>query len=173
MVKKYKSHGNGNFKIKDFKIKGKNLIIEKNVLIFHPEKIYFGSNIYIGHNTILKSYYKGLISIDDNSWIGQNCFMHGAGNIIIGKNVGIAPSVNIISSYHDLKNSTKSIIDNNLIFKEVKIGNGSDIGIGVTILPGAKIGKGCMIGANSLVNKNVPDNYLAAGNPLKLIKKLK
>ena len=173
MAKKFQSHGNGNFKIKDFKKKGKNIVIEKNVLVFHPTNIHLGSNIYIGHNTILKSYYKGLISIEDNSWIGQNCFMHGAGKIFIGKNVGFGPSVNIISSYHDLKNIRKFITDNKLIFKEVIIGDGSDIGIGVTILPGVKIGKGCMIGANSLVNKNIPNNYLAVGNPIKLIRKLK
>lgn len=173
MVKKYKSHGNGSFKKKDLKIKGKNIIIEKNVLIFHPEKIHLGNNIYIGHNTLLKSYYKGLISIEDNSWIGQNCFIHGAGRIFIGKNVGIGPSVNIISSYHDLKNIKKSITNNKLLFKEIIIGDGSDIGVGATILPGVKIGKECMIGANSLVNKNVPNNYLAAGNPLRLIRKLK
>ena len=173
MPKKFISHGNGKFKIKDFNKKGKNIIIENNVLVFHPNRIHLGNNIYIGHNTILKSYHRGIISIEDNSWIGQNCFIHGAGKIFIGKNVGIGPSVNIISSYHYLNNVKKYITDNKLIFKEVIIGDGSDIGIGVTILPGVKIGKRCMIGANSLVNKNIPNNYIAAGNPIKLIRKLK
>ena len=104
MPKKFISHGNGKFKIKDFNKKGKNIIIENNVLVFHPNRIHLGNNIYIGHNTILKSYHRGIISIEDNSWIGQNCFIHGAGKIFIGKNVGIGPSVNIISSYHYLNN---------------------------------------------------------------------
>tara|TARA_B100000686_G_C16790448_1_gene978328 strand:+ start:2796 stop:3329 length:534 start_codon:yes stop_codon:yes gene_type:complete len=173
MVKNFKSHGDGKFTIKDFRKKGRNVIFEKNVLIFHPENILIGNNVYIGHNTILKSYFKGLITIEDNTWIGQNSFLHGGGEIFIGKNVGIGPSVNIITSYHDIKNIKKFITNNKLIFSKVTIGEGSDIGIGCTILPGIKIGKQCMIGANSLVNKNIPDNYLAAGNPIKLIRKLK
>ena len=172
MKKNYKSHGDGSFKKKNFLKYGKNIIIEKNVLIFHPETIKFGNNIYIGHNTIIKSYYKGSICIDDNTWIGQNCFFHGAGNIDIGNSVGFGPGVSIITSFHEYYKKNKSIIKNKIIFKGVHVGSGSDIGIGSKILPGVKIGKGCMIGAGSVVNINIPDYYLAAGNPVKLIKKI-
>ena len=168
----YKSHGNGKFLKKNFLEIGKNVVFEKGALVFHPENIKIGNNVYVGHYAILKSYFNGSINIGDNSWIGQKVFIHGGGNINIGKYVGIGPGVNIISSFHDY-NDSKYIIKNKIIFKKVNIGNGTDIGVSSTILPGVSIGQNCMIGAGSLVNKNIPSGYLAVGNPIKLIRKIK
>lgn len=80
MGKLYKSHGNGFFKEDDFKKIGKNVIFEDNVLVFHPENIEIGNNVYIGHNTILKGYYRNAMIIGDDTWIGQFCFFHSAGD---------------------------------------------------------------------------------------------
>ena len=52
---------------------------------------------------------------------------------------------------------------------EVEIGNNCFIGMHTTILKGVHIGNNCIIGANSLVNKDIPDGYVAAGNPAKPI----
>ena len=52
---------------------------------------------------------------------------------------------------------------------EVAIGNNCFIGMHTTILKGAHIGNNCIIGANSLVNKDIPDGWVAAGNPAKPI----
>ena len=54
--------------------------------------------------------------------------------------------------------------------KKVTIGDDVWIGAGTTILKGVKIGNGAVIGANSLVNKNIPDNQIWAGNPVKYLK---
>ena len=56
--KSYRSHGTGEFSKADFKSLGEKVIIEAGVLIFHPENITIGNNVYIGHNTILKGYFK-------------------------------------------------------------------------------------------------------------------
>lgn len=56
--------------------------------------------------------------------------------------------------------------------KPVSIGNDVWIGAGVSILPGVKIGNNCVIGAGSVVNKDIPDNSLAVGNPCKVIKQI-
>ena len=100
MNKLYKSHGTGEFEISQLKSIGSNVIFENGVLVFHPENIELGKNIYIGHNSILKAYFKNTLEIGDNTWIGQSCYFHSAGGISIGKNVGIAPSVKILTSYH-------------------------------------------------------------------------
>ncbi len=57
-IKNFESHGKGQFKRSQFKKIGSNVIFEKNVLVFHPENIEIGNNIYVGHNTILKVYHK-------------------------------------------------------------------------------------------------------------------
>lgn len=80
-----KSHGSGEFKPEDFRKLGKGVIFEKGVLVFHPENIEIGDNVYIGHYTILKGYYKNLMIIDNHTWIGQQCFLHSAGGLSIGK----------------------------------------------------------------------------------------
>ena len=95
----HKSHGNGLFELNQFKKIGENVIFEDNIMVFNPENISLGNNIYIGHYTILKGYYKNEMIIDDGTWIGQCCFLHSGAGIIIGKSVGIGPYVKILTSY--------------------------------------------------------------------------
>ena len=168
-----KSHGDGKFQKNDFAKIGENTIIERGVLIFHPENIELGCNVYVGHNTILKGYYKNKITIGNGTWIGQQCFFHSAGGINIGKNVGIGPKVTILTSCHPNKNIKIPIIHSGLIFGKVIIENDSDIGAGVIILPGIKIGKGVQVGAGAVVTKNIPSFEVWAGIPAKFLKKRK
>lgn len=170
-MKNYQTHGDGSFKLSDFKKIGKNVIFEKGVLVFHPENIIIGSNVYIGHNTILKGYYKNIMEIGDNTWIGQNCFFHSAGGLKIGENVGIGPMVKIITSQHFMEPINTPVLFNDVSFEEVVIENDSDIGVGTIILPGVKIGKGSIVGAGAVVTKNVPPYVISVGSPAKILKK--
>lgn len=165
----HKSHGSGQFGFDDFKKVGTNIIIEYGVLVFHPENISLGSNIYVGHNTILKGYYKNELIIEDGTWIGQQCFLHSAGGIRIGANVGIGPGVKIITSSHKSDQSFP-VLHSELIFKEVIIESDSDLGVGSIVLPGIKIGKGAIVGAGAVVTKDVPPYSVVAGVPAKVIK---
>lgn len=54
-------------------------------------------------------------------------------------------------------------------YGKIVIGKKSYIGVNSVILPGVKIGENCLIGAGSIVNKNIPSNTVAAGNPIKII----
>jgi len=165
----YNTHGTGDFLTSDFKKIGNNVIFEKGVMAFHPENIILGENIYIGHQTILKAYYKGLMIIGDGTWIGQQCFFHSAGNISIGKNVGIGPGVKIITSYHSEEGKDKPILHSELIFKEVVIEDDVDLGVGSIILPGVTIGKGAIVGAGAVVTVNIPPFHVVAGVPAKTL----
>ena len=165
-----RSHGDGHFDNGDFKLLGKNVVIEKGVLVFHPESITIGDNVYVGHQTILKAYFKGKMEIGEGSWIGQQCFFHSAGDIVIGKAVGIGPGVKIITSHHEDVNITEPVLYQDLKFKAVIIGDGADLGVGSIILPGVKIGKGAIIGAGAVVNADVPDFAVAVGVTAKIIR---
>ena len=68
-IKPYQSHGDGYFESSSFKGIGSNVIFERDVMVFHPENILLGHNIYIGHQTILKAYYRNEMVIGDNTWI--------------------------------------------------------------------------------------------------------
>lgn len=167
----YGSHGTGKFDVKSFKSLGNNVVFEEGVLVFHPETITIGENVYIGHNAILKGYHKNEMIVGDHTWIGQGCFFHSAGGIRIGKSVGIGPMVKIISSVHRTDDLSLPILYQGVVFKEVIIGDGCDIGIGAIILPGVTIGEGAMIGAGAVVTKDISPYFVAAGVPARIIRK--
>src|SRR4030042_271081 len=162
-IKDYFSHGSGNFKLRDFKKLGENIIFEKDIKVFHPENITLEDNIYIGHNTILKGYFKNEMVIKKNTWIGQCCFFHSAGGLEIGEAVGIGPYVKIITSAHSDSSIDIPVLFHPLKFDKVLLKNGCDIGIGAIILPGVTIGEGTIIGAGSVVVENIPDFCIAVG----------
>jgi acetyltransferase-like isoleucine patch superfamily enzyme len=165
-----RSHGDGNFETSNFRLFGNNVIIENGVLVFHPENININDNVYVGHNTILKGYYKGLMTIGQGTWIGQQCFFHSAGGLEIGSNVGIGPCVKIFTSTHEEEGVEIPILHSKLNFQKVVIGDDCDLGIGSIILPGVKLGRGVLVGAGAVVNKSFPDFSVIAGVPAKLIK---
>lgn len=169
----YISHGSGKFNIKQFRSIGKNVIFEKGVLVFHPENIEIGNNVYVGHNAMLKGYYKNTMKIGDNTWIGQGCFLHSGGGLTIGKFVGIGPLVKILTHAHKEEGVKKPILLCEQEYKIVVIKDNCDIGIGAIILPGVSIGEGSIIGAGAVVTRNVEPYSVVAGVPAKLIRKRK
>ena len=169
----HKTHGTGSFTLSDFKKIGENVILENDVLVFHPENIEIGDNVYIGHNTIFKGYHKNEMIIGNHTWVGQGCFLHSAGGIKIGKAVGIGPMVKIITSTHKEQELSKPILFCDLEFKEVVIENGCDIGICSILLPGVEIGEGSIVGAGSVVTKDVLPYTIVAGIPAKVLRKRK
>lgn len=152
---------------------GENVIIEDGVRIFYPENIEIGDNVYIGHDTILKGYYNSKLIIGSNTWIGQQCFIHGAGGVGIGKNVGIGPGVKIHAAKHKELGIDTPILFSELEFLEIKIEDNCNIGIGAVILPGVRIGKGSKIGANAVVNRNIREYSVAVGVPIEIVKRRK
>lgn len=168
---KFNTHGDGIFRLEDFHSIGENVIFEAGVLVFHPENIEIGNNVYIGHNSILKGYHKNRMSIGDNTWIGQNCFFHSAGNLRIGNNVGIAPCVKILTSVHSENPVSNPVIQNDLIMQQVLIENNCDIGLGAILLPGIKIGEGAIVGAGSVVVNDVEPDTVVAGSPAKFLRR--
>ena len=149
---------------------GSGSLIEDGVLIFHPERTYIGENVYVGHQSILKAYYKNEMRIGDGVWIGQQCFFHSAGGILIESEVGIGPGVRILSSTHEDPGRDYPIMQGPLRFAPVHIGRGADIGMSTTILAGVTIGEGAQVGAGAVVAKDVPPFAVVAGVPAKLLR---
>ncbi len=92
----------------------------------------------------------------------EHCFL-----ISIGNNCTLAPNVRLIA--HDA--STKQFLNYTRIGK-ITIHDNCFIGDSSIVLPNVSIGPNTIIGSNSLVNKDIPDNVVAAGNPAKVICKL-
>lgn len=120
----------------------------------------------------------------DKLVIGENCimgdYMHIVANykVRIGNNVLMASRIFISDSNHgnysgEVEHDAPNIEPNKrpIIYKEVIIGDNVWIGENVAILAGSHIGNGCIIGANAVVTKDIPDNCILAGNPAKIKKK--
>lgn len=168
--KLWKSEGTGTVNRNILAKCGDNVIIEDGVRIFHPENIEIGDNVYIGHDTILKGYYNSKLIIRSNTWIGQGCFIHGAGGVEIGERVGIGPMVKIHAASHKELGIDTPILFSELEFEKIIIEDNCNIGIGSVILMGVRIGEGSKIGANAVVNKDIPEYSVAVGVPAKVIK---
>lgn len=93
----------------------------------------------------------------------------------MGKKVLLSPNVYITDYDHEYRNLEVPVIDQGIVQKgqAVSIGDGSYIGINTVIVGNVKIGKHCVIGANSVVTKDVPDFCVAVGTPARVIKNMK
>lgn len=169
-MRQHRSHGSGAFSPSDFARLGQGVVFEPGVLVFHPENIEIGDNVYVGHGAILKGYYKGRMIIGPNTWIGQGAFFHAAGNLTIGSTVGIAPHVKILTSSHAEAGRDVPILDSPVEVAPVVIEDDSDIGIGAIVLPGLTVGRGALVGAGAVLTHDVPAYAVVAGNPARILR---
>ena len=165
---RHRSHGDGAFHADQLRRCGPDCVFEAGVLVFHPENIEIGANVYVGHQAILKGYYKNLMRIGDETWIGQQAFLHSAGGIDIGARVGIGPGVRIITSTHAEAGREVPILRAPIELAPVIIEDDCDVGVGAILLPGVRIGRGAQIGAGAVVTADVPPYSVAVGVPARV-----
>lgn len=131
-----------------FKKAGKNIQIASGVIINHPQNITIGNNVYIAHN----------------------CWINGTEKIVFEDNVIIGPYTVIATTEHKFIDGEVS--NNYYEAKPIIIMRGSWLASHVIVTPGVKVGKGCLIGAGSVVTKDVIDNTMSGGVPAKNISKV-
>ena len=108
------------------------------------------------------------IEIGENFYSNHNLVILDGAKVEIGDNVFIAPNCCITTAGHPINIDERN---RGLEYAyPIKIGNNVWIGAGANILPGATIGDNVTIGAGSVVNKSIPANSIAVGNPCKVIK---
>ena len=164
------SYGTGQVTPDQFAKLGAGVILEPGALVFHPERIEIGDHVYVGHYAILHGYPHTMMVIGQGSWIGAHCFLHSAGGLVIGPEVGIGPGVKILTSAHGLEKPDKPILHGTLQTAPVSIGEGADVGAGAVILPGVRIGRGVQVGAGAVVTSDVADYAVVAGVPARVLR---
>ena len=106
------------------------------------------------------------VFIGDYFYANFNLTLVDDGKITIGNHVMIGPNVTLVTATHPI---SPKLRENNLQYNmPVTIKDGVWIGANVTVLPGVTIGKNSVIGAGSVVTKDIPDNVVAYGNPCKV-----
>lgn len=114
--------------------------------------------------------------IGENFTANFNLMVMDDARIYIGNNVGFGPNVSLMATSHPLIARERICIDENgnttnaEYGREIHIGNNVWIASNVVVLGGVHIGNNVVIGAGSVVTKDIPDNYLAFGDPCKPVR---
>jgi len=137
------------FSFMRFKKVGKNIILSKGGTFIRPEEIVFGNNIFISRN-----------------------FHISARNLIFGNNIMIGPNLVIECDDHIYNKVGVAMFQTQKERKGsfIKLEDDIWIGAGVTILKNVIIGEGAVIGAGSIVTKDIPPYTICAGIPCKALK---
>lgn len=156
---------------------GKCVTFDDNVYInaLCKNGVTFGNNVSIGKNSVIEC--TGVLrNLGDQLRIGNGvgfspyAFISVRGKIDIGDNCIFGPYVKIFSENHNFNDVNQLIRKQGETRQNVKICEDCWIGANVIILPGVTIGKGCVIAAGAVVNKDIPDFSVVGGIPAKIIK---
>lgn len=158
------------------------IICGKNVYVglhFHSNKI--RRRVTIGNNVELSAYATLLcvtpeahISMGNNIHIARNIQISCANSVMLCSDIVIGPYVFITDHNHKFEDPEIPIKDQGISIHKnarIEIGSGSWIGTKATIIGNVRIGKHCVIGANSVVTKDIPDYCVAVGIPAKVVRK--
>ena len=153
---------------------GRNTYIDDFCMIYQNKNsgsVDLGDNTRIYRNVIIETGKNAKVTIGDDSSIHPRCQLNAyVADIIIGKHVMIAANCAFYSYDHGIRADTPIRSQEVASKGPIIIDDEAWIGTGVIILSGVQIGKGAIIGAGSVVTKNIPDGGIAVGNPAKLIK---
>ncbi len=152
---------------------GSHSYIGKPLFIQNKKRLFVGTNvrIYPGMRAEMTTR-NASIRIGDNVSIGQNFHVVSYDSeLYIGENTTISANVFISNVNHDYHELNVHSLDQKMNVKNTEIGKYSFIGYGAVILPGTKLGKQCIVGANSVVKGKFPDYCVVAGNPARMIRK--
>lgn len=110
------------------------------------------------------------IELGENFYMNVNCVVLDEAKVTFGDNVFVAPNCAFYTAGHpfDVEQRNRGLE----YARPITVGNNVWIGGNVVVVPGVSIGDNCVIGAGSVVTKDIPANSLAVGNPCKVVRKI-
>jgi len=159
-----------------FKGIGVKSVLKSPLKIDGSKRILIGNSVYIAYKTWLAAVpltdsKKCELIIGDGCKIGNFNHIYSTGSVILEPNVLTADKVYISDNLHSYKDIKIPIWQQPIKqIGNVVIGEGTWLGENVCVI-GASVGKQCVIGANSVVTKDIPDYCVAVGSPAKVIKR--
>jgi len=153
---------------------GEYAFIGERVVIFQDKKgggVSIGARVHIHRDTTLQTGHGGAITIGAETHIQPRCQLSGyVGAIRIGERVEIAPGCAFYPYNHQML-PDQPIRSQPVVSKgDIVIEDDAWLGYGVVVLDGVRIGRGAVVGAGSVVTRDVPPGAIAAGNPARTIK---
>jgi acetyltransferase-like isoleucine patch superfamily enzyme len=142
--------------------------IHKDVSVIHPETFEVGDGVFVGEQTIIQGRFDGRCVIGNRVWIGPQSYFD-ARDLVIEDWVGWGPGAKVLGSEHIGSPNGAPVIQSDLKIAPVRICAGADVGVNSIILPGVTVGRGAIVGAGSVLTKDVPDYATVVGVPARVI----
>ena len=154
---------------------GPHCFVDDYVTIYaHPDggRIALGESVHLHRGTIIEVGAGGSVTIGSNTHIQSGCNLKGfLGNLHIGANVQVAPGCGFSPYEHRLDDTSRPIREQGIITKgDIVIEDDVWLGLNVSVLDGVRIGRGAVIGAGSVVTKDIPAYAIAAGAPAAVLR---
>jgi acetyltransferase-like isoleucine patch superfamily enzyme len=130
-----------------------------------------GKRCWIGHDVVLSAGRGCEIVIGDGVSLNTGCHVVAVSGIRIGANTAIGEYTSIRDQNHTFDRVDVPIKEQGFVGRSIEIGEDVWIGRGVMICPGVHIGNGAVVGANSVVTKDVEPYAVVAGCPARLIRR--
>jgi len=145
---------------------GKGTVVGTRTEIINSANVHIGDGCLLQDAVYIRAGTDGSITIGDRAAINSFCRLFGHGSLVIGEDTQIGPGSLITTTDHDYQGDLKEH------FRPVSIGKGVWIGANVTVLSGVKIGDFAVVGAGSVVTKDIPPRSVAVGVPARVIMQL-
>jgi acetyltransferase-like isoleucine patch superfamily enzyme len=145
---------------------GKGTIVGMRTEIINSANVRIGNGCLLQDAIYIRAGTEGSITIKDRAALNSFCRLFGHGSIEIGEDAQLGPGTLITTTGHDYQQDLAAH------FTRVVIGRGVWVGANVTILPGVEIGDFSVIGAGSVVTKNIPPRSVAVGAPARVIRQV-
>jgi acetyltransferase-like isoleucine patch superfamily enzyme len=154
---------------------GKKCFIDDSVTIYGVDadaSIELGDGVRIHRGSILEVAHGGRIRIGANTSVLPHCLLTSlVGSLVIGKDVLIAPQCAFFPYDHRIDDSGRPIREAGYTSKGgIVIQDDVWLGVGVKVMDGVRIGRGAVIGAASVVTRDVPDYAVAVGSPARVVR---
>lgn len=155
---------------------GARSVIEPPVRLGGEGRISIGDDVFVGGGSWLQvlpsEEAAGVaLSIGDGTSIAGNCVLSAASSVRLGRRVLVARGVYVSDHIHAYDDPTRAVLDQGVARVEpVEICDGAWLGQNVVVCPGTRVGRGAVVGANSVVLEDVPDYAVAVGAPARVVR---
>ena len=141
------------------------------IFLFGTRRMFIGKRVRIFPGMRSECHGSGRLFIHDNVSIGQNFHVICSGELHIGEGCLLSGNVFVTDTDHTYTDVSRPVFEQPNVINKTELGTNCFIGIGVRIQAGTILGKGCVVGANSVVRGHFPDHSVIVGAPARIVKR--
>ena len=153
---------------------GARTVLQPPTRLSGERRIWIGDDVFVGAGTWLQvvGHEEGdvALTIGSGSGIAGNCVLSAAESVRLGDRVLLARGVYVSDHSHAFEDTSRAVLDQGITrIEPVEVCDGAWLGENVVVCPGVRIGRGAVVGANSVVLNDVPDHCVAVGAPARIV----